>query len=373
MGGAASSLYEHVSGQLHRLCGAIGLPPHVPLAGLRALIDPIAGRSLAEPPLWPTGVSDDHTPIEYSIACDAGTAPVLRILGETIASQPSRRANLWAALQLVDTLAARLDLALDRFHRVRQVFLDAEPQDDFAMWFSLVHRPDSEQEVKIYFNPDTQGARRAPHLVAEALRRLHLSRAYATALAYGVRPGQLGDLDRFAFFALDLHSRPHSRIKVYLSHFDAGVDDMVRACGAVPGVDSGAVRDFLELTGCTGPLTQRPLVSGYTFVDSDTDRPSTYSLYLPIRDYVSDDEQARELVLSVLRRFELDTAPIERAIDAVAGRPLADGVGLIAHVSLRLAAGKPPGVTVYLSSEAYEVCPPRRRVEQVAAEVGERT
>lgn len=374
MGGAASSLYEHVSDQLRRLCGAIGMPPHAALTGLSALIDPIGGRSLAEPPLWPTGVSDDHTPVEYSIACEVGQPPVLRILGETIARQPSRQANLGAALQLVDTLADRLDLALDRFHQVRQVFLNGDPQHDFAMWFSLVLRPDQQQEVKIYFNPDTQGTNRAPELVEEALWRLQLGRAYATALAYGVRPGQLGDRDRFAFFALDLHSRPHARIKVYLSHYDAEADDIVRASGAVAGVDGGAVRDFLELTGCTGPLTNRPLVSGYTFVGTDTERPSTYSLYLPIRDYVSDDEQARELVLAVLRRFGLDPSVVDRAIAAVARRPLREGVGLIAHVSLRLTANRTPGVTVYLSSEAYQVCPPRPRaaseVEQVSVQSG---
>lgn len=356
MGAAASSLYEHVSDQLCKLCTVIGLPTRAPLSGLRALIDPIAGRSLAEPPAWPTGVSDDHTPVEYSIACDAGKPPVLRILGETVAGQPSRTANLGAALQLVDDFADRLDLALERFHRVRQVFFAAEPQNDFAMWFSLVHRPGHEQEVKVYFNPDTQGVRQAPTLVAEALRLLQLSRAYP-ALTRALRPA-----DRFAFFALDLHARPTSRIKVYLSHYDADADDVLRAADAVPDVDTRAVRDFLELTGCTGRLTRRPPLSGYTFVDGDSDRPSGYSLYLPIRDYVGDDEQAHELVMGVLDRFGLDTGVVDRAIAAVARRPLRDGVGLIAHVSLRLAPGREPGITVYLSSEAYEVCPPRPRV-----------
>lgn len=360
MGSAAASLYEHVSDQLRKLCIVVGLPPHAPLSGLKALIDPIAGRPLTEPPAWPTGVSDDHTPVEYSIACDVGKPPVLRILGETIARQPSRVANLWAALQLVDTLAARLDLALDRFDRVRQVFLEGDPQHDFTLWFSLVHRSDQEQEVKVYFNPGANGTK-----IDEALRRLRLDRAY-TALARRLRPK-----DEFSFFALDLHSRPNSRIKVYLSHHDADVDDILRAADAVTGIDAGAVRDFLRLTGCQGPLTQRPPVSGYTFVGADSDLPSTYSLYLPIRDYVSDDEQARELVRAVLDRFGLDPSVVDRAIAAVARRPLREGVGLIAHISLRLTADRAPGVTVYLSSEAYRVSPPRpRKVEQVSVRSG---
>lgn len=368
MGGGTALLYEHIDGQLRMLCDAVGVPPEAPLAGVRALLDPIGERPLAEPPLWPTDVSDDHTPVEFSIACDVDKPPTLRVLGERLARRPSRRANLQAAEQLIDTLAARFDLALDRWHQVRRVFLGGEPRADFAIWFSMVFRQVA-SELKVYLNPDVQGRGRAPQLVADALRRLGLGDAYLTTLAHGVRRGQLNDLDRFAFFALDLHARPHARVKLYLAHHAVDGDDLVRAARAVAGVDDGAVRDLLRLTGCTGTLTRRPAVSGYTFVDGDTDRPSGYSLYLPIRDYVDDDEQARRLVLAVFDRFGLDTAVADRAIDAVARRPLRSGVGLIAHVSLRLAADRVPGATVYLSSEAYRVAPPRRH-GRIPAELG---
>ena len=59
----------------------------------------------------------------------------------------------------------------------------------------------------------------------------------------------------------------------------------------------------------------------------------------------------------LLSRYGFDhAADLDRAIAAVTRRPLHDGVGLIAHVSLRL--GRPrPGLTVYLSAEAYGVAP----------------
>lgn len=360
MGGGTSSLYEYIDGQLRMLCAAVGVPPAGPRAGLGALLDPVGARPLAEPVLWPTDISDDHTPVEFSIACEAGKPPTVRILGERLAPQPGRRANLRAALELVDTLAGRFQLPLDRFHQVRRIFLDGDPRSDFGLWFSLVYRHTGALEPKVYFNPDARGRERAPGLVAAALDRLGLHGAYRTTLANGVRPGRLNDLDRFAFFALDLHDRPYARVKLYLAHHDADSDDLVRAARAVPGVAETAVRDLLRLTGCTGPLTGRPAVSGYTFVAGDTDRPSGYSLYLPIRDYVDDDEQARRAVFAVLDHLGLDTAVIDRAIDAVARRPLDEGVGLIAHVSVRLTADGAPGATVYLSSEAYRVTPPRR-------------
>jgi len=64
--------------------------------------------------------------------------------------------------------------------------------------------------------------------------------------------------------------------------------------------------------------------------------------------------------MALLDRYGFDGAVFERAITALTQRLLLDGVGLIAHVSLRLGPPR-PGVTVYLSSEAYRVNPPRSR------------
>jgi DMATS type aromatic prenyltransferase len=359
MGGRAVSLYTHVGDQVRVLCEILGLQPHTPLAIVRELLDPIGGRPVTEPPAWPSDVSDDHTPVEYSVACDHGAGPTLRVLAEAIAARPGPTANLEAADTLLNSLASRLNLSLDQFDRVRGLFLDTELLGLFSMWFSLVHRPGDVNDVKIYFDPNATGVRRAPHLVAEGLRRLDLDGAYETVVAHGTRPGQLGKLDRLSFFAVDLHAGTHARVKVYLSHHQAQAADMMRAARAVDGLSDAPVREFLELTGYTGTLRGRPLVSSYSFVDGDTDRPSGYSLYVPIRDHVGDDDEARDRVLAVLDRYGFDPSVVDRAIHGVARRPLADGVGLIAHVSLRLAANRPPGVTVYLSSEAYHTMPAR--------------
>lgn len=360
MSGAESSLYGYTAGQLGRLCTVAGLSPADAVADLGALLEPIGDRSLGEAPVWPTDVADDHTPVEFSLACEPGKAPTVRVLAEAIAAQPSRASNLHTSLRLVDRFAENRQLRLDRFHQIRPLFLDEEPGHDFAMWFSLVYKHQVQPEVKIYFNPDARGREDAPDRVAQALQRLQLDGAYRTMLDNGVRPGELNHRDRFTFFALDLHSRPHSRVKIYLTHRDAEGHDLACAAGAVPGADLTALHDFLNLTGCDRTLSGRPALSGYTFVRGDTDRPSTYSLYLPIRDYVNDDEQARDIAARVLDHFGMDHSVLDRALAAVASRPLADGRGMIAHLSLRLNQFGIPGVTVYLSSEAYEVLAPRR-------------
>lgn len=350
----AASLYDHISEQLHRLCAAVGLTqPRRVLTLLRDVLGPAAERSVTEPPLWSSGVADDHTPIEFSVALDGKKDATLRILGESISTEPNPVTNLQATHTFINSMAERFRMSMNRFHRVQDLFLAADPPKHFALWYSLIFRTEEDPDVKIYFNPDARGRHRAPELIAEALRRLNLGEAYQTIIRHAVRPGQLGKGDRFSFFALDLHDRPRSRAKVYLSHYEAEAGDMMRASRAVYGIDPEQIEEFCSIIGGgAGPFRRRPLVSSYTFVEGNTDRPSGYSLYLPIRDYVPDDEEALHRVKKVLRRYDLDSDVIERAIGAVARRPLHEDTGLIAHVSLRLGPAS-PGVTVYLSSEAY--------------------
>lgn len=354
------SLVEHLSGQLARLSEVAGLDPGTPLDLLTRILGTAGPRPLSEPPGWPSDVADDHTPVEYSLAFNRGEPPTLRILAEALGSPPDPRTNLAAGHRFLDEQARRFGLSTSRLEQVRDLFNTDRPQGEFALWHSLVFRHRRPPEFKVYLNPEVHGVDRAPGLVAEALHRLGLGRSYRNLLDHGVRPDELGRRDRLTFFALDLHDGPHTRVKLYLSHHGAQVRDVIRAAGAVDGVDGAEIADFCAVAGGrTGPFDGRPLVGSYTFT-GDADRPVGYSLYVPIRSYVSDDEEARDRVATLLTRYGFDSAQLDRAIAAVTPRPLRDGVGLIAHVSLRLGPPR-PGVTVYLSAEAYRVSPPRPR------------
>lgn len=277
---------------------------------------------------------------------------------ESLAEQPGSRANLAAALGVLDRLAAQHRLNLGQLDLVRDLFLPADPQGAFAFWYSLIVQPAAAPAIKVYLNPDVRGRENATSLVSEALARLGLDAALPAVVEHSLRRD---GLDRFSFFALDLMDESRARVKTYVSHDDAVIADVVRAAAAAPGVDPGLLADVCELAcGGTGPFTRRPLMSSYTFLSGDTERPSGYSLYIPVRDYVQDDLEACERVLAIMARCGFDTAPFVMALASLVQRPLGEGVGLIAHVSLRL--GRPrPGVTVYLSSEAYDVTPPRTK------------
>jgi DMATS type aromatic prenyltransferase len=298
--------------------------------------------------------------VEFSVAFNLHGGMTLRILGEALASPAGPATNLAAAHRFLDAQADRWGLSTSRFARVRDLFAKPDPDAVFALWFSLMFSAGRQPEFKIYLNPELCGVHRAPELVAEAARRLGVEAAYRTVVERACRSGELGRGDRLTFFALDLHDGPHSRIKLYLSQHDAEVSDVVRAAGVVDGTDADDLAAFCAAAGGgSGPFSGRPLVSSYTFAPGVAN-PIGYSVYVPVRSYVRDDEEARDRVAVLLDRYGFEATQLDAVIAAVAGRSLREGSGLIAHASLRLGPPK-PGVTVYLSSEAYQTHAPRPR------------
>lgn len=352
------SLREHVGGQLARLGVASGLPDtRSAQTLLRELLGPAGGRALTQPPSWPSNIADDHTPVEFSLALAADRAPTLRILGEALPAEPGPAANLRHARELLARWAPEYGLTMDRLDRVADLFLPDVPAGLFGLWFSLVFPPAGPPAIKVYLDPAVRGADSAPELVEEGLRRLGL------AAGYGPLRARMTDRDHFTFFALDLHDRAGSRVKVYVAHEHATTDDIVRATGAATDVDPATVVEFCaQAGGGHGPFDNQPLLSGYTFLDSDADRPSGYSLYMPIRGYVRDDSEARQRAAKLLANHGLDADVLDRAVGALTDRSMDSGVGLIAHVSLRLGGGA-PGITLYLSSEAYAAAEPNPHVQ----------
>jgi DMATS type aromatic prenyltransferase len=363
------TLFEHTSRQLRNLCHEAGFPPSddSPVELLRELLGAGGDRRLSEGPLWPSDVADDATPVEFSVALDDTGENAVRVLGEVIADQPGMAANMNAARRFLDSTARRLDIPTERFDAVQDLFLPEDPQGKFSFWYSLIFRPSAKPKVKVYFNPDVRGEDRGRELVAEGFRRLGMDDAYDAATEHSIHRG---DDDRFTFFAVDLDDSPTSRVKLYISHYSATVEEAVRASQAVDGLDGEVIRDFCRvLGGDTKIYGGRPLVSSYSFVDSEPKRPGNYSLYLPIRDYVTDDAEARERVRAYLAARGSDPAGLDRAIAALTDRPLDAGRGQLAHLSLRLGQFG-TGTTIYLSSEGYEVLPPRVGASAASGSVG---
>lgn len=347
-----TSLYEHTSRQLDTLCKVIGFDStDRPRKLLGQLLGPGGESRLTDPPSFASNVSDDTTPIEFSLAFDTTGECAVRVLGESIGAPAPRH--------FLEAVADEYRLDTTRLDTVDDLFLPrGEHQGPFSLWHSLIFRAGHDPRIKVYLNPQISGPAMANHLVSAGFRRLRLPGAFERVSEHAL---SRGDLDSFAFFALDLNRGPLSRVKVYVAHEAAECSDVERAAELVPGIDPLRIREFCALLGGgKGPFLARPLISSFSFVEDDQDQPSNYSLYFPIRSYVPDDAVARARVQAVMAQYDLDGAKLDEAIGAISGRKLRNGVGLISHVSLRLGEFG-SGITVYLSSEAYRVMPARRR------------
>jgi DMATS type aromatic prenyltransferase len=345
------SLYEHTGGQLDRLRQAFAFPEASHDPGLLAGLLGTAGESeLTAPRPWSSNVSDDTTPVEFSVAFDTTGGRAIRVLGESVGMGDAR--------DFLNTIVDRYQLTTERFDAVQDLFLPHdERRGPFTMWYSLIFRPHAAPKVKIYLNPQISGPTMADSLVSEGLQRLNITDAFDQMIMHALTR----EKDNFSFFALDLDDDALARVKVYVSHDSAGPADAERAARLVPGIDPMRIHEFCAILGGGNKSFQdRPLISSYSFVEGGSGRPGNYSLYLPIRAYVPDDEVARARVLAIMAQYDIDGTELDRALAAVSRRPLRDGVGLIAHVSLRLGEFG-SGITVYLSSEAYQVMPPRNR------------
>ncbi|HEY9372447.1 tryptophan dimethylallyltransferase family protein [Streptomyces sp.] len=362
------TLGGHAAAQLLRLCETAGLDDAEGTEHARTLIaalGPVADRPLHLPPPDRSFLSDDHTPVEFSLSFEGSAAPTLRVLLEPGCGTTDLAQNGRAGLAVVRAMGQRWGFDTGRLDELEDLFLPASPEGSFALWCALELTPGEAPKVKVYLNPAANGAERSAETVREALQRLGHQRAFTA----------LPPADRHLFFALDLGAWEDPRAKVYLAH--QGLTAAEAAClSRAPGdLDPAQVRSFFRTAAGRAPGTAesgrslRPFQSCHAFTETASGLPSGFTLYVPVREHAPDDKEALARALTVLGRFGMDPAPLLRSLPAVTSRRLEDGAGLIAYLAFAHQEGRPPRVIVYLSSEAYRVRPPLaapyRQVEPV--------
>jgi DMATS type aromatic prenyltransferase len=295
-------------------------------------------------------IGDDQFPIEFSLAL-LGTDAEVRVLFETRTSDPSMRGRWSAGQELNRRLEQRHGVSLSRLRSIEDLFSPVDPSVRYAMWHSVCWRRSRAPKFKIYLNPHAQGRRRAPVVVAEALRRLGFSGA-AQRLSTCVRSE-----DEIKFFSLDLDDSTDARVKVYKVHHRARRQDIEGELSVARSYRADHLRAFIEAITASwdGPFCGLP-ISTYLSLTSEADCPAGATIHFPIRDYVENDRVASERVRGFLRGADRTT--YERAVEAFAARPLQSGIGMHSYVSLGLDGG-PRRVTVYLAPEVYRTSPAR--------------
>ncbi|MDO0915331.1 tryptophan dimethylallyltransferase family protein [Streptomyces sp. DT2A-34] len=358
------TLADHVVGQLLRLGSVAGLPAaesalyaHVVLESL----GDVPGRSLALPAPSPSFISDDHTPVEFSLSFRPDAPPGLRVLVEPGCGAGDMADNGRQGLAAIRDMARRWDFSTAQLDRLEDLFLPSSPQGPLALWYALELRPGGVPGVKIYLSPDAAGPQRAAATVREALHRLGHRQAFTA----------LPDTTGYPFLALDLGAWETPRVKVYTAHPHLAASEAYALSRAQPGPARADVEAFFHLaaegrlptrTGgrSTVRLARRPALTCHSFTDTATGRPSGFTLHIPVRDYVNDDEEALARATAALTHFGMDPSVLRRALAALTTRQLSDGVGLIAYLALACERDRGSRVTTYLSSEAYSVRPPKQ-------------
>ncbi|MGW8064039.1 tryptophan dimethylallyltransferase family protein [Streptomyces ziwulingensis] len=351
----APTLGALTSGQLRRLGTVAGLSEADTETYARVLTDslgPVAQRPLHLPPPTRTFLSDDHTPVEFSLSAQPDAAPALRVLLEPGCGADSLALNGRAGVETVRAMARRWHFSTGPLDEVEDLFLPPTPHGPFALWCALELRPGGVPGVKAYLNPAANGAERSAATVREALHRLGHRKAFGSLPPGAGHP----------FLALDLGDWEEPRAKVYVRHDNLTAGQAGRLPRMEAGPGPAAVEDFFRAAagvraGLTG-LTRRPGLTCHSFTDTGSGRPSGFTLHIPVRDYARHDGEALERAAGVLRHHGADATVLTRAFSALTERRPEDGVGLIAYLALAHQRGRPPRVTTYLSSEAYAVRPP---------------
>jgi DMATS type aromatic prenyltransferase len=304
---------------------------------------------------WVSEISDDNTPIEFSVTISPAGSEV-RVLFEPQGEDQTLAGHREAALRFHEHLAQEHGADLSRFRMVSDLFTPPDMRGPFALWSAVVFADGEPPAFKAYFNPQAQGVGSAVALVEEGLRRLGLPDAWRHLAATMARRGP--HRDELKYFALDLSASEQARVKVYVRHHEATPEDLEVAASAASDSTQGEAQDFARaMGGLTRRFKERATFTCAAFVGGRDDRPSATTQYVPVCAYALDDREVERRVVSYLETQGIDPAAYRRMLAAFANRPLESGVGLQSWVAFRRYRGV-PRLTVYLGTETRCVFPP---------------
>jgi DMATS type aromatic prenyltransferase len=343
--------------KLTALCDSLGM--NAKLAEVveifRAMTISWSDRQVGESVEWPSDVSDDGSPFEFSIALDPDKVE-LRVLVEAQGQDPNLQSNWQAGLELNQYLAAHYNVSLDRFAQVADLFVPTNADAKFSMWHSACFYPDKPSAFKLYLNPQSQHKSRSAAIVEESLVRLGFTHAWPTLAETAAQRGP--DQDEFVYFSLDLAAHDRARVKVYLRHHDATPAELESALSAARNYVPGDAIEFCQAMapGQTS-FSQKSAITCFALVEGDSITPSSGTLYLPISNYATDDRAVCDRIDLYFIEHSLPVSKYQSVIQSVAARRLDLGVGMHSYISLRREQQQ-RRVGIYVNPEVNAVRPP---------------
>jgi DMATS type aromatic prenyltransferase len=341
--------------RLKRLCRAVGMDDDERriLEAFGQFSRPWNRFRIGSRPRWyPSILSDDHAPFELSAAFSEGETEI-QCYWEAQGEAPSLVSNMTTGLSVLEELSDRHGLQLDRWNAIKDLFLPERPGGLFTLLFGVTWGRRRPPRFKIYVNPYVRGSAAMPSLMQEAMSRLGFEQAWAADVERRARRG--AKLDELMYVCLDVSPDPQARVKVYRRHYQATVAQ-IGALASIGGdyLPGDAERFYGLVAEQPGPFLAKPPITSLTFRRGDGERPCSMTLEFPISSYVGDDAVASARIKRCFSAYGLDPSRYERAVDAIATRPLEQGNGIHAHITFRRVNGA-PRLTVYFATEAYPV------------------
>ncbi len=315
---------------------------------VRERFDLLAGacgdQLLDQPPRW-SGMTDDCTPVEWSVAFRAGE-PDLRVLLEAQDEPASVRAY-WEAGQRLTELAVDLG-ADDALLRVMAPSFEPTTQDAFAAaYHGFEFQHNGTTRTKVYLNPATAGDRWTVAL--DALHAVGLD-GQARALVAAVGPLDL------PLVAVDLEPVDRARVKLYLrSPSLVAFEAVASRCDPPCAAD---YRPFVRSLYGEERLARPPFVALHLAAAGDVP-PVRAVLSLPVFEMGDAAPPASDRIASLLASHGLDEAVYLRCVERL-GEVRPEGVpdvlgpyGLHSWVSFQREHDGTPRITVYFRLRAY--------------------
>ncbi|KAH0422910.1 tryptophanase [Colletotrichum camelliae] len=323
---------------IEKLCGALDLDDQALEMFQHALDVSMQGwghlTASEQPTGWKSDASLNLCPFEYSVAIEKAIGKTqLRFLIENQAEEATLEAHQRSAFHLTDEIQRMYPdaVSLDRFSRVKDLFFPPVPeaQGTFA------------------------GCPRNPQQTPDA-----------TSVDSSAKISLPGN--KPVYLSLDLCPGSRAGVKIYVQHCGATAMDLSRAAsiGAPDIADASDSEIFHFCTalsgGFEGPYEGKGPMTCFSFTADGEGVKSEVAVYFPVHDYASDDAEIRRRIETYLgSAVEKALKTYQRAVDAVARRPLQDGRGIHAWVGLKMTRSQGSLVTFYLASEMFGVLPKR--------------
>ncbi|MBW4507669.1 MAG: hypothetical protein KME64_14310 [Scytonematopsis contorta HA4267-MV1] len=343
---------EYGSKKLQSLVDICGMKHKTPeiMEVFKQMTLPWGNNFIKDKPLWLSGIADDHTPFEFSVAIDSDT-PELRILCECQREGFNLLSNWRAGMKFNYWLMDNYGASLTRLNQVSDLFFPEDESAHFAMWHGACFLPNKKSEFKIYLNPQAQGKEQANDLIQEAFKRLGLKESWLAVEA--ILQEQDASKNELKYFSLDLSAKPESRVKIYWRHHDITADELEKMYSVARNYVPGDVTEFCRTIAGTTRLSKRPIFSCFSFIEGSASTPNTATIQIPLTLYATNDAIMRDRIHNYLVEKNLPSLIYDSSIKAVATRPLSNHSGIHSCISFRRDKLQQPRVTVYLALESH--------------------